>query len=179
MLSVGSGSGLPPASAAPPEPGGAGWTPSSSLVLRTGPPDTARSRTRLGSLRPSPTGGPQERDSHSGPCDLEVHFGSRDLCGGQSLEALLVSRVPESSLSMAGVPTSSVDAIAGRGCFTHLVPSSPSTLEAPLPCRPLPCRWQGRFDPLTRASPERTPAGTLGAWKQVVCMSFAYHLHVL
>lgn len=46
------------------------------------------------------------------------------------------------SLSVAGVPTLSVDEIAGRGCFTHLVPGSSSTLEAPLPCRPLPRRTQ-------------------------------------
>lgn len=164
MLSVGSGSGLPPASAAPPEPGGAEWTPLRLLDPQDRPPpDTAQSRTRAGSLQPSPTSGPQERDSHSGPCDLEVHFGSRDLFGSRSLEAPLVSSGQERSLSVAGVPTSSVDEITGRGCFARLIPGSSSTLEAQLPCQPLPCRPYRRFHPLTRASPERIPTRTLGA----------------
>lgn len=38
MLSVGSGSGLPPASAAPPEPGGAEWTPLRLLDPQDRPP---------------------------------------------------------------------------------------------------------------------------------------------
>ena len=58
-LWVGPRSGLAPASAAAPERSGWRGPPFGSLALRTGPLDAARSRTRAGSLRPSPISGPR------------------------------------------------------------------------------------------------------------------------
>ena len=123
----------------------------------------------------APQVGLAERDPHSGPCDLEVGFGSGDLLGGRSLSKPCLSPGARRalSLSLSLWPTSSVDEIAGRGCFTHLAPGSSSALEAPLPCRSLPRRAHRRFHPPTRASPESTPTGHLGLRSG----SFACHLH--
>ena len=151
-----------------------------SSALRTGPLDAARSRTRAGSLRPSPTSGPRGARSTLRAVRLGSVFWERRspwrpisrspacLQGPGELSLSL-------SLSLSLWPTSSVDEIAGRGCFTHLAPGSSSALEAPLPCRSLPRRTHRRFHPPTRASPESTPTGHLGLRSG----SFACHLHTI
>ena len=123
----------------------------------------------------APQAGLAERDPHSGPCDLEACFGS-----GFSLAADLwkpcLSPGARRALSLSLWPTSSVDEIAGRGCFTHLAPGSSSALEAPLPCRPLPRRVHRRFHPPTRASPESSQQDTWGLEAgrlHVICIPFA------
>ena len=100
-LWVGPRSGLAPASAAAPERSGWRGPPFGSLALRTGPLDAARSRTRAGSLRPSPTSGPRGARSTLRAVRLGSVFWERFLFGGRSLEALLVSRGQESSLSLS------------------------------------------------------------------------------
>lgn len=59
-----------------------------------------------------------ERDSHSGLCGLKVCFGGAEISLGANLLNPCLSPVAKRALSPAGVPTSSVEEIAGRGCFT-------------------------------------------------------------
>lgn len=59
-----------------------------------------------------------ERDSHSGLCGLKVCFGGAEISLGANLLNPCLSPVAKRALSPAGVPASSVEEIAGRGCFT-------------------------------------------------------------
>lgn len=115
----------PPALAAPLALGGAGRTPPFRL---RGPHDSClrcshvtyqerepRAPSRLPRVSQVGLG---ERDSHSGLCGLKVCFGGAEISLGANLLNPCLSPVAKRALSPAGVPTSSVEEIAGRGCFT-------------------------------------------------------------
>ena len=174
-LWVGPRSGLAPASAAAPERSGWRGPPFGSLALRTGPLDAARSRTRAGSLRPSPISGPSGARSTLRAVRLgSVFWERRSLWRPISGSPACLQGPGELSLSL-----SVADVECGRdrraGMFHTLGSRLLNALEAPLPCRPLPRRGHRRFHPPTRASPESTPTGHLGLRSR----SFACHLHTI
>lgn len=172
---VGPRSGLAPASAAAPEPVRVAWTPLRLL----GPQDRSPRCSPITDQGREPPAEPHKWASRSEihtqgcatwKCVLEAEI---SLAADLSKPCLSPGARRALSLSLSLWPTSSVDEIAGRGCFTHLAPGSSSALEAPLPCRSLPRRTHRRFHPPTRASPESTPTGHLGLRSG----SFACHLH--